>query len=133
MKLEEALAGPVVASAVAVRKEFYDTEWCKRNASRINDSKLLAPDEREYLYGKLSLAGEQESIAYRGWLGRYWGDRESEYPEATQAAMRRAVESVLEALRSSLMNRIRYSPMLVPMGRAATIYLLGGYLWTGNR
>jgi ribonuclease HII len=33
-----ALAGPVVAAAVAARSDFYDTEWCKRNASRINDS-----------------------------------------------------------------------------------------------
>ena len=45
-----ALAGPVVAGAVAVPKAFYDSEWCRRNASRINDSKLLSKEEREELY-----------------------------------------------------------------------------------
>ena len=92
-----ALAGPVVASAVAVRKEFYDTEWCKRNASRINDSKLLAPDEREYLYGKLRWLESKNRL----YIGVGWGDigeiENLNILGATQAAMRRAVESVFES------------------------------------
>ena len=92
-----ALAGPVVAAAVAVRKEFYDTEWCKRNASRINDSKLLAPDEREYLYGKLRWLENKNRL----YIGVGWGDigeiEDLNILGATQAAMRRAVESVFES------------------------------------
>ncbi len=92
-----ALAGPVVASAVAVRKEFYDTEWCKRNASRINDSKLLAPDEREYLYGKLRWLESKNRLH----IGVGWGNigeiENLNILGATQAAMRRAVESVFES------------------------------------
>lgn len=89
-----ALAGPVVAAAVAVRKEFYDTEWCKRNASRINDSKLLAPEEREYLYGKLRWLENRNRLC----IGVGWGDigeiEELNILGATQAAMRRALEGV---------------------------------------
>ena len=92
-----ALAGPVVAAAVAVRSEFYDTEWCKRNASRINDSKLLAPDEREYLYGKLRWLENNNRLH----IGVGWGDigeiEKLNILGATQAAMRRAVESVFES------------------------------------
>jgi len=89
-----ALAGPVVAAAVAARRGFYDTDWCKRNASRINDSKLLKPEEREYLYGKLRW------LENRNWLyiGVGWGDlgeiEELNILGATQVAMRRALESV---------------------------------------
>ena len=92
-----ALAGPVVASAVAVYREFYDTEWCKRNASRINDSKLLAPDEREYLYGKLRWLESKNRLH----IGVGWGDiaeiENLNILGATQAAMRRAVEGVFES------------------------------------
>ena len=92
-----ALAGPVVASAVAVCREFYDTEWCKRNASRINDSKLLAPDEREYLYGKLRWLESKNRLH----IGVGWGDiaeiENLNILGATQAAMRRAVEGVFES------------------------------------
>ena len=92
-----ALAGPVVASAVAVCREFYDTEWCKRNASRINDSKLSAPDEREYLYGKLRWLESKNRLH----IGVGWGDiaeiENLNILGATQAAMRRAVEGVFES------------------------------------
>tara|TARA_B100000519_G_scaffold26226_1_gene18417 strand:+ start:2413 stop:3171 length:759 start_codon:yes stop_codon:yes gene_type:complete len=92
-----ALAGPVVASAVAVCREFYDTDWCKRNASRINDSKLLAPDEREYLYGKLRWLESKNRLH----IGVGWGDiaeiENLNILGATQAAMRRAVEGVFES------------------------------------
>lgn len=92
-----ALAGPVVAAAVAAPEAFYEEEWCRRNASRINDSKLLSKDEREDLYerlrwlekgGRLFIAigwGSVEDIAQLNILG------------ATQAAMRRATEKVFEA------------------------------------
>lgn len=89
-----ALAGPVVAAAIAARREFYDTEWCKRNASRINDSKLLSKEEREALYEKLRWLERNERI----WIGVGWGTVEEiedlNILGATQVAMRRAVEQV---------------------------------------
>jgi ribonuclease HII len=89
-----ALAGPVVAAAVAAHREFYDTDWCKRNASRINDSKLLKPEEREYLYGKFRWL-ENRKLLY---VGVGWGElgeiEELNILGATQVAMKRALESV---------------------------------------
>ncbi len=89
-----ALAGPVVAAAVAARSEFYDTEWCKRNASRINDSKLLSKEERESLYDKLRWLERNERV----YVGVGWGSVEEiedlNILGATQVAMRRAVEQV---------------------------------------
>lgn len=91
-----ALAGPVIASAVAARPGFYDTEWCRRNASRINDSKLLSKDEREELYEKLRWLESEQRI----WIGVGWGSiKEIEQLNilgATQVAMRRAVEEAFE-------------------------------------
>jgi len=89
-----ALAGPVVAAAIAARKDFYDTEWCKRNASRINDSKLLSKEEREGLYDKLRWLERSGRI----FIGVGWGSvdeiEDHNILGATQIAMRRAAEQV---------------------------------------
>jgi ribonuclease HII len=91
-----ALAGPVVAAAVAAPKEFYDSDWCKRNASRINDSKLLNKEEREDLYGKLRWLERSGRV----FIGVGWGSvaeiEDLNILGATQVAMRRAVEEVFE-------------------------------------
>jgi len=96
-----ALAGPVVAAAVAARNDFYDTEWCKRNASRINDSKLLSKEDRETLYEKLRWLERSQRI----WIGVGWGTVEEiedlNILGATQVAMRRAVEQVFSSARIS--------------------------------
>ena len=91
-----ALAGPVVAGAVAVPKAFYDSEWCRRNASRINDSKLLSKEEREELYEKLRWLERKGRV----FVGVGWGSvaeiEDLNILGATQLAMRRAVEQVFE-------------------------------------
>ena len=96
-----ALAGPVVAAAVAARSDFYDTEWCKRNASRINDSKLLSKEDREALYEKLRWLERSQRV----WIGVGWGTVEEiedlNILGATQVAMRRAVEQVFSSARIS--------------------------------
>lgn len=92
-----ALAGPVVAAAVAARAEFYDSDWCKRNASSVNDSKLLTLGQREDLYAKLRWL-EREGRLFIG-LGLGSVDEIEDYNilGATQIAMKRAVEATLEA------------------------------------
>ena len=91
-----ALAGPVVAGAVAVPKGFYDSEWCRRNASRINDSKLLSKEEREELYEKLRWLERKGRV----FVGVGWGSvaeiEDLNILGATQLAMRRAVKQVFE-------------------------------------
>ena len=45
-----ALAGPVVAGAVLVTKEFLEGRWAVARSGRVNDSKQVSPAEREELW-----------------------------------------------------------------------------------
>lgn len=92
-----ALAGPVVAAAVAARGDFYESEWCKRNASNINDSKLLSLDQREDLYGKLRWLEREGRIFIGVGRGSVSEIEDHNILGATQIAMKRAVEEILEA------------------------------------
>ena len=40
-----ALAGPVVAGAVRVSREFLEGRWAQTRASKVNDSKQLSPEQ----------------------------------------------------------------------------------------
>ncbi len=128
-----ALAGPVVAAAVAARNDFYDTEWCKRNASRINDSKLLSKEDRETLYEKLRWLERSQRI----WIGVGWGTVEEiedlNILGATQVAMRRAVEKVFPALESPRMSPIRFLRRLPLPRRMEARWHTGRYLWMVSR
>ena len=90
-----ALAGPVVAAAVAARSDFYESEWCRRRASDINDSKLISPERRAELYRKLVWLEQSRRIVIG--LGTASVDEIDAVNilGATQIAMRRAVEEAL--------------------------------------
>lgn len=90
-----ALAGPVVAAAVAARADFYETEWCKRNASCINDSKLLTRDQRETLYDKLRWLERGNRLVIGVGRATVEEIENLNILGATQAAMRRAVDDIL--------------------------------------
>ncbi len=90
-----ALAGPVVAAAVAARSAFYDTDWCKRNASRINDSKLLKPEEREELYDRLRWLERTNRIFIGVGVGSVKEIEIHNILGATQIAMNRAMQDIL--------------------------------------
>lgn len=89
-----ALAGPVVAGAVLVSRDFLEGKWALSKAGRVNDSKQLSPADREELWGefeKLSAAGQIHAqfgvasvaeIEVHNILG------------ATKLAMRRALEGI---------------------------------------
>ena len=99
-----ALAGPVVAAAVLVTREFLDSAWAQRNTGRINDSKQLTAGEREDIYDdmdKLARAGllhashaaaTVDEIEQHNILG------------ATKLAMRRALQEIYPA---SAIPRVR--------------------------
>ena len=57
-----ALAGPVVAGAVLVTKEFLEGRWAVGRAGRVNDSKQLAPAEREGLWEEFETLVAQGQI-----------------------------------------------------------------------
>ena len=89
-----ALAGPVVAGAVLVTREFLDGRWAIVRGGRVNDSKLLTPEERA------SLWDEFEILVAEGRIHAHYGTASVEEIErfnivgATKLAMRRALEGI---------------------------------------
>ena len=89
-----ALAGPVVAGAVLVTREFLEGRWAAVNASRINDSKQLTATEREGLWFDF------ETLAGQGQIHAQFGVADVGEIEhfnilgATKLAMRRALEGI---------------------------------------
>jgi ribonuclease HII len=89
-----ALAGPVVAGAVLVTREFLEGRWALTRAGRVNDSKLLAAADRQELWG------EFEALAAQGLIHAHYGVAGVEEIEqfnilgATKLAMRRALEGI---------------------------------------
>ncbi len=89
-----ALAGPVVAGAVLVNREFLESRWAVTRAGRVNDSKQLTPAEREELWL------EFETLSAQGKLHAHFGVASVEEIEqfnilgATKLAMRRALEGI---------------------------------------
>lgn len=89
-----ALAGPVVAAAVLVTREFLEGRWAATKAGRINDSKLVPAAER------LELWLEFEGLAAQGQIHAHFGVASVDEIEqfnilgATKLAMRRALEGI---------------------------------------
>jgi ribonuclease HII len=88
-----AMAGPVVAAAVLVNREFLESPWAVR-ATRVNDSKLLTAAQREELWG------EFETLMSEGRIHAHYGSAGVDEIErlnilgATKLAMRRALEGI---------------------------------------
>jgi ribonuclease HII len=106
-----ALAGPVVAGAVLVNREFLESSWAAR-ATRVNDSKLLSPAQREELWGDF------EILVAQGRIHAHYGAAGIEDIErlnilgATKLAMRRALEAIYPP--SAFMQRVEpdlFSPL----------------------
>jgi ribonuclease HII len=89
-----AFAGPVVAAAVLVTRDFLESRWAITKAGRVNDSKLLSAEQREELWV------EFEELASRGLIHAQWGlagvDEIAQFNilGATKIAMRRALEAI---------------------------------------
>jgi ribonuclease HII len=89
-----AFAGPVVAAAVVVTREFLESRWATTKAGRVNDSKLLTADQRAALWD------EFEKLVGRGRIHAHCGVATAAEIEelnilgATKLAMRRALEGI---------------------------------------
>ena len=89
-----ALAGPVVAGAVLVTREFLEGRWAVVRGGRVNDSKLLSQGERDALWT------EFEALAAEGRIHAQYGAASVEEIErfnivgATKLAMQRALEGI---------------------------------------
>lgn len=92
-----ALAGPVVAGAVLVSKEFLDSKWASTQGGRVNDSKQLSSEEREALWA------EFEKLMHHGLIHAHYGVASVGEIEtlnilgATKLAMKRALEGIYPA------------------------------------
>jgi ribonuclease HII len=89
-----ALAGPVVAAAVLVTRDFLNGRWSEANARRINDSKQLTAEERDALWVDF------EDLVAQGKIHVNYGSADvAEIDQfnilgATKLAMRRAIEGI---------------------------------------
>jgi ribonuclease HII len=89
-----AFAGPVVAAAVVVTRDFLESRWAVVKGSRVNDSKLLTAEQRQDLWG------EFEKLAADGRIHANYGVATVEEIEqlnilgATKLAMKRALGAI---------------------------------------
>ncbi len=89
-----ALAGPVVAGAVLVSREFLEGKWAVAKGGRVNDSKQLSAEQREELWT------EFDELARAGQIHATFGVATVAEIEtlnilgATKLAMRRALEQI---------------------------------------
>jgi ribonuclease HII len=89
-----ALAGPVVAGAVLVNREFLESRWAQTRASRVNDAKLLTAEIREELWL------EFDELVVHGQIQAHFGVAHVDEIEqhnilgATKLAMRRALGGI---------------------------------------
>jgi ribonuclease HII len=89
-----ALAGPVVAGAVLVTREFLDCRWIEVNARRINDSKQLDAMERAALWTEFEALVAQGRIHVNYGLAEVAEIEQHNILGATKLAMRRALEGI---------------------------------------
>lgn len=89
-----ALAGPVVAGAVRVSREFLEGRWAQTRAAKVNDSKQLSAELRDEVFADIAQLAATGEIALG--VGRAEvGEIESlNILGATKLAMRRALESI---------------------------------------
>ena len=89
-----ALAGPVVAAAVLVSREFLDSRWATTKAQRVNDSKQLTAAEREELWLEFEALVTQGQIHANYGVAGVDEIEERNILGATKLAMRRALEGI---------------------------------------
>lgn len=92
-----ALAGPVVAAAVLVSREFLESRWATSKSGRVNDSKQLTAAEREELWQEFDQLGRAGQI-HASFGTASVGEIETlNILGATKLAMRRALEGIYPA------------------------------------
>lgn len=89
-----ALAGPVVAAAVMVTREFLESRWADANIRRINDSKQLSAADREALWDDFNQLAQQGLIHATHGLADVGEIEQFNILGATKLAMRRALEAI---------------------------------------
>lgn len=91
-----ALAGPVVAGAVLIDRVFLDSDWCKRHACAINDSKQLTAEQREHIYERMEWLMREHRILFAAGTASVAEIETENILGATRLAMRRALVAALQ-------------------------------------
>jgi ribonuclease HII len=93
-----ALAGPVVAGAVALDQTFYHSVWCQQRQGEINDSKKLSAFKRETLYTEFTRLKEANTLRYAAGIASVAEIEKYNILGATKLAMARALETLQKML-----------------------------------
>lgn len=88
-----ALAGPVVAGAVILGRDFYHSAWCRRHGGRIRDSKQLPPEERTDLFAALQDQAAGQHLRWAAGVASVDEIESLNILGATRLAMARALEA----------------------------------------
>ena len=89
-----ALAGPVVAGAVLVTREFLESRWATTKAGRVNDSKQLTAIERQELWEEFEILAAQGQIHAHFGVADVAEIEQHNILGATKLAMRRAIAGI---------------------------------------
>jgi len=89
-----ALAGPVVAAAVLINKQFLESRWAMTRATRVNDSKQLTAADRDELYSEFEELMQQQKIHATIGVSSVEEIEAHNILGATKLAMRRALEGI---------------------------------------
>ena len=92
-----AFAGPVVAAAVVVTREFLESRWAVVKGARVNDSKLLTAAQREELWTEFEELTATGRIHANHGLATVAEIEELNILGATKLAMRRALGGIYPA------------------------------------
>jgi ribonuclease HII len=89
-----AFAGPVVAAAVVVTREFLEGRWAVTKSGRVNDSKLLSAEQREELWGEFEVLVAEGRIHANHGTATVEEIAQHNILGATKLAMRRALGGI---------------------------------------
>ncbi|MBA4136697.1 MAG: ribonuclease HII [Opitutus sp.] len=89
-----ALAGPVVAAAVLVSREFLECKWAVAKSGRVNDSKQLSAEQRAELWGEFEELVRLRQIHATFGVANVAEIETFNILGATKLAMRRALEGI---------------------------------------
>lgn len=89
-----ALAGPVVAGAVLVTRDFLESRWAVTRSGRVNDSKQLTPAAREELWAEFDELMRKGQIHATSGVASVQEVEQFNILGATKLAMRRALEGI---------------------------------------
>lgn len=92
-----AIAGPVVAAAVLISRDFLESRWAIAKSGRVNDSKQLTAEDRAELYAEFEQLATQGQIHASYGLANVAEIETINILGATKLAMRRALEGIYPA------------------------------------